>query len=1414
MRQTLRKGMLGEGNQMLTEQGKPQRDESSLNPRGLQAALCIAAALFLPPPLVLANSPAARESPSLRLVHSDTKAVMPQLRPLPGREGVHAEWLIEKSQHRMVGRGLEAAHQFAGQRIGMLGKTPSDRELALAASDPGEVVGYSVAPDRIDAVAETLRQKFPQSAGVRIAPDRRTSQLVVIASPDMHVEIARYLQVQGEVPSVTRTAPEASGSSGGVSRYRLQNISTQEFEASLKRLWGNALVMTADTSGKTTTVSLGSDPSRQSLMRIDRTTREILFTGTGEASRSWRQVAAALDRTPSSQGATTQLVPVRRADPAQVQQAINMIRDAALRTAPGETLAAVPVSQPGQPRSGVNLVSMIFQQAPDSPPATPPAQAPAQTPGGASPPAAQDQPGEAADGEQVGLLGDVQIEFVPELGVIILRGNRRDVERVQRIIDEIETQSEVTRPEIEVKMLEHTNSEAMAALVTQIYSDVYQPRQGSLSITALVKPNAILLVGRVENITTASELIQKLDQPVAPETQIKVFRLLNMSAVNAETYLRNFYGAAAPTTPGVAQQAQQTGRGLSPRVTVIGDYRSNSLIVQASPRDLAEVANLLEELDVDKTDANAEVRIFPLKNSVASTMQSVLQATLTAQAQGVAGLQPGLQPGLQQTQGQTENPVSRSIQIIGIDQEGNKLIESGLLTDVTITADDNSNSLVVKAPTHSMGLIAALIEQLDRIPAAESQIKVFQIKNGDATNLTTMLQTLFGQQVTAGQVGVFSQTVGRTFGAQTPLQQASAGESSLIPLNFGVDARTNSILASGAAADLAVVEAILLRLDEGDLRQRKLIVYRLNNAPAQFVADALTQILNEQYQLLSQQQSQQFSLISQFELIDQQISVVPEIISNTLIVSATPKYYEQITEVIQDLDRRPPMIMIQVVVCLVRLDDNEELGVELGIQDSLLFDRSATAGGLLDPGFNFINRQLGNADTPESLATRGSLAGQAFGSFAVGRSSATEGFPGLVLSAANESINILIRALARKSRVEVLSRPQIMTLNNVPASVLVGQRIPQISNFQTTSAGNTVNSVELVDVGVSLGVIPRVTPDGLIIMDLEANDSKAGNPADGITVGVQDGIPIQSPIYDDITAITTIAARSGQTVVFGGLISSERSETFRGVPFLSEIPVLGHLFRFDTKADSRSELIFFLTPHIVMDDEDIETLNQREADRMSWCLADVVQVHGDPGFGIAASDTWGAGTPMIYPSLDPTAAGMLPFEGAEPVPAPTGETILKYGPIGDPGKPFILPPDQRQEGKPFILPPDQRQEGKPFILPPAEQTEGQPFITPPAEQLKAQPLDGASSSQGNNHEVRMDLQPIVGWHGPELPAVSPAEVMPRGQHPAPVVTTRSPEPGVYGPPAGLPGVPPQSARTPSAPTTYVPRPASQFPYVK
>src|SRR5690606_6589364 len=102
-----------------------------------------------------------------------------------------------------------------------------------------------------------------------------------------------------------------------------------------------------------------------------------------------------------------------------------------------------------------------------------------------------------------------------------------------------------------------------------------------------------------------------------------------------------------------------------------------------------------------------------------------------------------------------------------------------------------------------------------------AQIKVFEIENGDATSLAIMLQQLFGQQVTAGQ-GQLGQTLRQVFGDLQTASAGGTGESSLIPLRFAVDARTNSIIASGSTGDLEVVEILLLRLDESDVETRKM----------------------------------------------------------------------------------------------------------------------------------------------------------------------------------------------------------------------------------------------------------------------------------------------------------------------------------------------------------------------------------------------------------------------------------------------------------------------------------------------------------------------------------------------------------------------------------------------------------------
>ena len=282
---------------------------------------------------------------------------------------------------------------------------------------------------------------------------------------------------------------------------------------------------------------------------------------------------------------------------------------------------------------------------------------------------------------------------------------------------------------------------------------------------------------------------------------------------------------------------------------MIGDFRTNSLIVRASPRDLAEIQELILKIDVNASGKVNELRVFTLRNSLAEELAPVLQSVITGQVQqqrqgqqqggGGGGGQQFQQFQQQQQQGQQQGrgqglqqSISTMLQFQTIDRDGRRSVRSsGILTDVRITADPVGNSLLVSAPPESMEMLAALINELDQIPTSTAQIKVFTIENGDAQSLMTMLQQLFGLQ----QTGARARQGAGAFFPQfiTP----GTEEGGLVSLRFSVDARTNSIIASGSAGDMAVVEAILLRLDESDVRQRRSIVYRLKNAPA----DALAQ---------------------------------------------------------------------------------------------------------------------------------------------------------------------------------------------------------------------------------------------------------------------------------------------------------------------------------------------------------------------------------------------------------------------------------------------------------------------------------------------------------------------------------------------------------------------------------------------
>jgi general secretion pathway protein D len=813
-----------------------------------------------------------------------------------------------------------------------------------------------------------------------------------------------------------------------------------------------------------------------------------------------------------------------------------------------------------------------------------------------------------------GLKGNVSIEALQDLGIMILRGNEKDVAAVMQVIEAIEELTAGTIPDIHLLRLRHVDSTALAELLSGVYESLgsITGRTGNPTVTVIpvVKPNAVIILAPVGEMESILKLADELDQPVDPNTELEVFRLRNAIASQVQTTLESFY---------------DDREGLGTRVVVIADVRTNSVLVHARPADLAEVSRLIRRLDRGDSNAVNRMKIYPLKNAVADELAEFLETALRAAYDPSVSTGQLTGGGAGGGQGAQQLRDSKSIVLEFLTSEGSgkRLVRSGILSDIRVTANIRTNSLVVTAPEESQPLMEELIRQLDEPSSAVAEIKVFALENADASTTVRLLETLFPQEDQTGQVGV--QVVG-----------ADDANSGLIPMRLSVDVRTNSIIAIGAADSLRVVEAILLKLDESDIRQRQTTVIKLKNSPVTDVANAINQFLTSQRDLAQVDPD----LVSSVELLEREVIAVPEPVSNSLLLSATPRYFEEIIELVNRLDEAPAQVIIQALLVEVELENSDEFGIELGVQDSILFNRSSvsniieappvtttaqngvqtTSTSVLSqestPGFNFNNVTLPlGANTS---AGPGSLVGQAISSFALGRANGELGFGGLVLSAGSESLSVLIRALASKREVNILSRPQIRTLDNQLAQIQVGQQVPIVTGVNQTDNVATSNITQ-DDAGIILAVTPRISPDGMIVMEIAAEKSSFNGQGVPIFVDALTGNTIESPIKD-ITAIsTTVSVPNGQTAVLGGMITKSEDKLERKVPWLGDLPYVGWPFRYDGMSTRRTELLIFLTPRVIRNSSDSEIIKQIEAERLHFLRSEAEEMHG-PLFGVPEAE--------------------------------------------------------------------------------------------------------------------------------------------------------------------------------------------------
>lgn len=1180
------------------------------------------------------------------LRHKQAAEVEPLLTPLLRGVQPPPHVIADAQRNQILVRGSDQAQQIVRQFVASVDR-PAARAPLKTPDRPAAVTpvvqGYPIPRGQLAEMAARLEARLRDYPETRLTTDPDTSQVIVLAPPEVQALVAGELHRSGVTGAVRAAgAPAVLPARPAERALQLTRVPLARVELQLRQMLGSRLEPrpAGRNDGPDFVLVKGT---RRVEISFQRPKNTVHLAGDPPLVTQIAHLLAALDVTEPVPGVTQEairIIPLQRADPTKVQEAVDAFR---------QDPAAVPHAKPaahdtGQrmpPRLPVRLAQFAEPVEAGQPP-------------GAGEPDVRRIPTTVEEGaeperqeQRLRQLGDnVEIETLPDLDVIILRGRDPDIDEVARIIAELERLSAETIPEIFIYRLRYVDCLSLVQILDLVAQDVIGGRQGKVHITPLVKPNAVLLVGWGEAVTATKELIAKLDTPVSPQSQIRVYRLRHAAAASVQQTL---------------EQAFPNPQGLAPRVQVTIDNRTNSLIVRAAPGDLAEVDLLIGRLDRGTSAAVNQARIFKLKNTLAADLASTLQNAISAAAGGAG------------------DQASAVLELLTADVAGQRLIKSGLLQDVIVTPDPHTNSLLVTAPADSMGLMAALIEQLDT-PTAVAQIKVFKIVNGDASSLIEMLRILLpAETLVAG-----------------PQLAAAEGETNLVPVRFSVDMRTNSIIATGSQDDLAIIEALLLRLDEEDVEQRVNTVYRLKNAPAGDVATAVNEFLRSERVV----QQAAPGLVSPFEQIEREVIVVPEPVSNSLIISATPRFSEEIQKIVEELDKQPPQVLIQVVIAEIELDNVDEFGIELGLQDSLLFDRSLlsnletitqrTTNGLIEtvqeeivaaentPGFDFNGQPLGNAGSEKAFARSSSVGSQGTSFFNVGRVNSELGYGGLALSASSESVSILIRALQHSRRMEVLGRPQVMTLDNQPAFIQVGERVPRISGSRFDGRVQT-NDIEYENTGLILGVTPRISPDGMVVMEIDAEKSRVGDEASGIPVSVVEGREIRSPRITVTMAQTTVSATDKETIVLGGLITKESNVIKRRVPFLSDIPVLGHLFRYDGEESRRTELLIFLTPHVVRSPEDLERIKQTEAARMSWCLADVHEIHGPTGLyedtngGCAVGDGQ-----VVFPDTNPE--GRRPGEFS-PAPVPLDQLPLSPNiqqlpaPAAPPAEPPAAPPD-------------------------------------------------------------------------------------------------------------------------------------------
>ncbi len=292
------------------------------------------------------------------------------------------------------------------------------------------------------------------------------------------------------------------------------------------------------------------------------------------------------------------------------------------------------------------------------------------------------------------------------------------------------------------------------------------------------------------------------------------------------------------------------------------------------------------------------------------------------------------------------------------------------------------------------------------------------------------------------------------------------------------------------------------------------------------------------------------------------VTFVVDSITNAILVRCVGSDYNKIESIIKKLDVYPKQALIEVVIAEVSLDDSTKLGVEW----SYLFNLEDEATGTLsnDSGLGVVTE---------------------------GESAIASGL-GFVVSGAR--FKGALKAFAGNNNVQILSSPHILASNHQEASIDIGEEVPIVTaEFSTTdvagSATTTDKTIQYKNVGIILKVTPHINEAGLVRMEISQEISETSNKSiEGVN----------SPVFSTRTASTKVAINDGETVIIGGLMKQQRAIANSGLPGVNKTPILKYLFGYEGEEYRSTELLLFITPHVVKSREDNTLLSKNFIKRL------------------------------------------------------------------------------------------------------------------------------------------------------------------------------------------------------------------------